>query len=138
MGKKHYVAVMIALLVVVAKAFAGDTGDVTVEQARKLIDKKNVIVLDVRKADEYAAGHLANAVWIDFYSDKFESRVKKLSRKKQIVVYCATGRRSASTLEMMKKNGFTNAHDMLGGYKAWAEKGQPVVIPKSSGGRKGK
>ncbi|MBN9399110.1 MAG: rhodanese-like domain-containing protein ['Candidatus Kapabacteria' thiocyanatum] len=138
MGKKHYVAVMIALLVVVAKAFAGDTGDVTVEQARKMIDRKNVIVLDVRKADEYAAGHLANAVWIDFYSDKFESRVKKLSRKKQIVVYCATGRRSAATLEMMKKNGFTNAHDMLGGYKAWAEKGQPVVIPKSSGGRKGK
>lgn len=138
MGKKHYIATVIALLVIVAKAFAGDAGDVTVEQARKMIDKKNIIVLDVRKADEYAAGHLANAVWIDYYSDKFESQVKKLSRKKPILVYCAAGRRSASTLEMMKKNGFTNAYNMLGGYRAWQEKGQPVVIPKSAAGKKSK
>ena len=56
---------------------------------------ENVVILDVRKADEFAEGHIKGAILIDqFQSDFVEQAQAKLPKDKTIAVYCRSGRRS--------------------------------------------
>ena len=57
----------------------------------------DVVILDVRKADEFAEGHIAGAILIDQFQSDFAEQVKaKLPKDKVIAIYCRSGRRSAN------------------------------------------
>src|SRR5690606_33984294 len=74
---------------------------------RKL--KKDVIVLDVRTADEYKSGHIEGAVNIDVLdSTTFLNRIAKLEKDKTYLVYCRSGKRSANASTIMLNNGFSS------------------------------
>lgn len=64
----------------------------------------NPIILDVRTAGEFKAGHVANSVNIPL--DKLENSIKKLqSEKRPIVACCVSGRRSGIAVDLLRRHG---------------------------------
>ncbi|MCM1021561.1 MAG: rhodanese-like domain-containing protein [Muribaculum sp.] len=98
----------------------------------KLNADPDALLLDVRKPDEYAAGHLKGAHllnWLD--TDGFKHDAKKLDKSKTIYVYCRSGRRSNEASRYLAEKGY-KVVDMDGGILAWNENNLPVVIETSS------
>lgn len=75
----------------------------------------NAVVVDVRTPSEFAAGHIDQAVNIDFENFSFASEVKKLDTTKTYFVYCRSGNRSAQAVSIMKSNGIKNIYELSGG-----------------------
>ena len=77
-------------------------------------------VIDVRSAEEFASGHLRNAINIPH--DQIDSRVQELGDNKQkaIILYCKSGRRAGLAQESLKAHGFTNSNN-AGAYNSLAE-----------------
>lgn len=84
------------------------------------------VILDVRTPEEYAGGHLVNAILIDFYSDDFRAKLDQLDKSQVYLVYCRSGNRSGQALNIMKKLGFKKAYHMAGGIVRWVAEGLPV------------
>ena len=104
--------------------------DITVEQASELIQSgagDDVTILDVRTADEFAAGHVAGAVNIDVNLPGFAEDVAKLDRDAQYVVYCRSGSRSDVAVTTMEDLGFEQVHNVLGGVQEWVGAGITLV-----------
>lgn len=93
----------------------------------QIIKQPDVIVLDSRTAQEYADGHISNAVNIDVKLDDFEQKaVSTLDKTKTIAVYCRSGRRSKIAAATLAKNGFTVV-ELDCGIICWASAGKEVV-----------
>ena len=93
----------------------------------ELTANPNVIVLDVRTAEEYKEGHIDGAVNIDVKQGDFLKKAKSaLPIDKKIAVYCRSGRRSANAAEMLAKEGCLCVN-LVGGINAWKESQMPVV-----------
>ena len=65
-------------------------------------------VIDVRTADEFAAGHLEGALNIDIDGPDFAGAVANLDKAGNYVLYCHSGRRAGIALETMTGLGFTH------------------------------
>ncbi len=88
-----------------------------------LNESQDAVILDVRTPGEFAGGHLKNAVNLTINTPGFTSEVSKLDKNKPVFVYCLSGGRSASAVEYLKEQGFTEVYDMKGGMMKWrAEK----------------
>ena len=93
----------------------------------KAIQSPDVIVLDSRTAQEYADGHIRNAVNIDVKNADFEQKaVESLDKAKTIAVYCRSGRRSKIAAAILSKNGFT-VIELDCGITCWASARKEVV-----------
>lgn len=93
----------------------------------ELMNDTNVVVLDVRTADEFKEGHLDGAVNIDYKQGDFvEQAVTRLAKDRTIAVYCRSGRRSAGAAELLAKEGY-RVVNMKGGIIAWQEAQMPVT-----------
>jgi rhodanese-related sulfurtransferase len=76
-------------------------------------------VIDVRTAEEFAAGAIEGAINIDVLSDDFEENIKQLSGNKQYLVYCQSGRRSRLACEKMGNLLTDSLLNLDGGYLKW-------------------
>ena len=92
-----------------------------VKEFAELIADSNVVILDVRKADEFTEGHIKGAVLIDqFQSDFVEQAKAKLPIDKTIAIYCRSGRRSANAAGKLADVGY-KCVNLKGGILAWKE-----------------
>ena len=84
------------------------------------------MLLDVRTAEEFAAGHLPGAKNIPY--DQIPSRIKELksAQDNEIVVYCRTGRRAGIAIDTLSGAGFRKLGHLEGDYEAWSAAGRPV------------
>ena len=99
-----------------------------VKEFAELIADPSVVILDVRKADEFAEGHIKGAILIDqFQSDFVEQAQAKLPKEKTIAIYCRSGRRSANAAGKLADVGY-KCVNLKGGIIAWKEAKMPVVI----------
>jgi rhodanese-related sulfurtransferase len=105
---------------------------ITPAQAREMITKGNTLVVDVRDAPEVAAsGKVAGAVHVsrgllEFKADpELPSHDKNFAKDKTVIVYCASGGRSALAGKMLKDLGYEKVFN-LGGFKDWADSGGAV------------
>lgn len=99
-----------------------DYENVNVEAFAQLINQEGVQLVDVRTAEEYAEGHIAEALNIDVKQDDFMQQAKgQLDASKPVAVYCRSGRRSANAATLLAKEGF-RVTNLLGGIVAWKEK----------------
>ena len=100
---------------------------VTSPTAAKLLEeKKEIVVLDVRTANEFAEGHIKGATNIDFNSKGFEGNIAKLDKDKTYLVHCAAGGRSGKSLVAFKKLGFKSIYHLDDGFNGWKAAGKPV------------
>src|SRR4051812_14136583 len=74
------------------------------------------LLLDVRSEMEFRGGAIPGAINIPVQS--LAGRLGELDRARPVVVYCASGMRSASAASLLKRNGFAEVHD-LGPAAAW-------------------
>lgn len=91
------------------------------QRATELADLQ---VVDVRNPGEVAAGTIPNAIAIPV--GQLPARVGELDPARPTVVYCAGGYRSSVAASLLRRNGFTDVSDILGGFGAWEESHQNV------------
>lgn len=84
-----------------------------------------VTVVDIRNADEWAAGHLAGVANIPL--GELALRARELPTTRPIVLHCQGGTRSAIAASVLEAQGIENVIDMEGGYGAWRSAGLPVT-----------
>ena len=95
-------------------------------EATQLINRQDALVLDVRSAEEFGAGHILNARNLPLA--QLESRLSDLARHKDkpIIVTCETGNRSGAAASVLRKGGFGQVFNLSGGIAAWQQAGLPV------------
>ncbi len=92
-----------------------------------MINGDEFVLVDTRRADEYAAGYVDPAVNIPL--EEIVARMGELDPSSDIVVYCRSGVRSLIATLALRLNGYNNALSMSGGYLGWEAAELPVVIP---------
>ncbi len=111
--------------------------DVTSEEAYALVqdneENEDFVILDVRTPEEYASGHIENAVNMDYYSNIFRDELNKLDKNRTYLIYCGSGTRSGRALEMMKELGFREVYNVVGGIARWKAEGLPVAEVEPEG-----
>jgi rhodanese-related sulfurtransferase len=101
-------------------------GDVTVEEAKSLIESNSsLIILDVRTREEYDSGHIDGAILIPV--SELEDRLDELSKEEELLIYCRTGNRSTNSVNILKANGYTKIFHMKDGIITWIQAGYPTV-----------
>jgi rhodanese-related sulfurtransferase len=105
---------------------------ITPAQARDMMAKGNTLVVDVRDAPEVAqSGKVAGAVHVsrgmlEFRADpELPSHDKAFDKAKTVIVYCASGGRSALAGKLLKDLGYASVYN-LGGFKEWADAGGAI------------
>ena len=100
---------------------------ITTQQADSLIKTRindsSLVILDIRTDMEFASGHLENAVQVNFLERRGKLKMWKMDRNKTYVIYCRSGKRSKTALDMMKDRKFEEVYNMLGGIKEWRKDG---------------
>ncbi|KYG21747.1 rhodanese [Bradyrhizobium sp. AT1] len=98
---------------------------ITSDQAAEMIRSGNTLVVDVRDAPEVAAsGKIAGAVHVsrgmlEFRADpELPSHDKAFDKSKNVILYCASGGRSALAGKLLKDMGYDKVYN-LGGFKDW-------------------
>jgi rhodanese-related sulfurtransferase len=99
---------------------------ISVSDAKALLDKGDVIFLDVRTKSEYRSGHIPGAVNISRGLLEFMVGKDLPDKDATIVVYCKTGGRSCLATNTLVKMGYKNVKNMDGGWSAWIKAGYPV------------
>jgi sulfur-carrier protein adenylyltransferase/sulfurtransferase len=105
-----------------------EVAEVDAGRARKLIDSEAPLVLDVREQDEWDEGHLPGALHIP--RGNLESRIERAEpdRSRSIVVYCASGNRSAFAAKTLEELGYEDVASLAGGFTDWKRNGFPVEL----------
>jgi rhodanese-related sulfurtransferase len=109
-------------------ATADKLDTVPVGDIQELVDAppEGLVVLDIRTAEEFATGHLENAVNIDYYAADFENQLSQLDLEVPYIMYCNSGNRSSNALALMDSLGFTEVYELDGGIQAWYGANLPV------------
>ncbi len=94
--------------------------------AKRTAAGEQFVLVDVREESEFAAGHAAGAVHIGKGVIERDIETKVPDPATPVVLYCGGGYRSALAAESIMKMGYTHVISMDGGFKAWADAGQPV------------
>jgi rhodanese-related sulfurtransferase len=119
-------------LYMAVKAFANNPpeGWATVQNVdvnEMMINAEELVLVDNRRADEYAAGYIDPAINIPL--EEMMSRLGELDKASKIIVYCRSGIRGLIGTLALRLNGFENAYNMAGGFLGWEGAELPVVTP---------
>jgi len=77
----------------------------------------NDTLLDVRTKEEFANGHISNAINIPI--DSLRERINEIDKSKNIFIYCLAGLRGYLAQRILKQNGFDKVLNLSGGYQLW-------------------
>ncbi len=89
----------------------------------------DAVLLDVRTPGEVEEGAIPGAVNIDYNAPDFGEKISGMDKTKPYYVYCMGGGRSSKALDKMKTEGFTNVHNLEGGFKSWVKNGFETTKP---------
>ena len=94
--------------------------DISIDESKKLINDGEVtLILDVRNEDEFAEGHLKNAIQIPVKELKENLNDIEKFKDELVLVYCRSGKKSAEAINILKENGFKNLVHMKDGISKW-------------------
>ena len=110
-----------------ATAAEGWPNDITREELQALQSGPDApLLLDVRSAEEFAAGHIPGALNVPH--DQAAARLEELQpyRQRGIVLYCKSGRRAGLAAEVLARAGFSRLRHLAGDMPGWIAAGLPV------------
>lgn len=116
-------AVLAVALLAGYRMFVGGASVPAAEAVAAIEDGATVV--DVRRAGEYASGHVAGALHADVLADGFEQKVAGLDRSEPVYLYCASGVRSGRAARVLEGMGFERVVN-AGGFGDLAAAGAPV------------
>jgi rhodanese-related sulfurtransferase len=99
--------------------------EVSPREAADMRKQPNVVFLDVREPNEWNLGHVPGAMHIPrgILESSIEQRVP---RQASVVLYCASGNRSALAADTLQQMGYTNVVSMADGWRGWVQNGGEV------------
>ena len=101
--------------------------NVDVAEWETLRKNPQVVVLDVRTAEEFAEGHMPGAINLDIRGGKFAETLAGLDKSKTYLVHCAVGGRSAKACGQMDGLKFEKVVNLSGGITAWEAAGNKPI-----------
>jgi hydroxyacylglutathione hydrolase len=99
-------------------------GTLSASQLKLKLEKNEVALLDVREPSEWKEGYIEGAKLI--YVGYLERQADSLPKNKPIAVTCSVGNRSSIGASILKRKGFSEVYNVLGGMTAWENLGYPV------------
>ena len=104
--------------------------EITPDEAVAAIKNADLLI-DVREADEFAAGHIPGAIHISrgMLEFKLSNAPEFSSRDLDIVLYCKTSGRAALAANALAEMGYVRVQSIGGGFDAWLAGGKPVAKP---------
>jgi rhodanese-related sulfurtransferase len=110
-----------------------DAEPVAMDELLKRARSKNVVVLDTRPPNEYAAGHIAGAISMPV--DDLQRRLRQLPKEKEYVAYCRGPYcvYADRAVEILRSHG-RRARRLREGFPEWRAAGLPIETPMGSGG----
>jgi len=124
------VAALLVILTLILKTEIGlkfnNVPQLNVNDAVRLMNDDDVVVLDVRESSEYSAGHIRDSIHIPIGA--LSKRVNELEKykNKKILAYCRSGNRSNTACRTLSKQGFENVNNMSGGVISWSAANLPL------------
>ncbi|MCC2637763.1 MAG: hypothetical protein K0Q68_1482 [Moraxellaceae bacterium] len=118
---------MLLLLLLAGSAHAGWKETPAQELLQRQAGGEQVLVVDVRSSEEFAAGHVPGAINLPHDILTGSEPMLKDWKQKPVVVYCKSGRRSAIAAEFLEKQGFTQLEHLTGDMQDWQQQGRPVA-----------
>lgn len=119
-----------ALVALVANEIHGSlTGGkrLNAQEAVRLINDRDPVIVDVRPAADYKRGHLLNAVSMPVAKlDEYLGQLGK-DKTRPLLVYCAMGSASSVAVEKLRKGGFLEVYPLSGGINGWLSSNLPVT-----------
>lgn len=115
--KLGILALMATILTGCAAGGSQSGVDVSVDEALRLWQTKEAILIDIRTPGEYRAGHISGVVNIPL--DELEKRMTEIPKDKKVVLICRTGNRSAQGTKLLHSKGFSNVYNSTGGMSTW-------------------
>ena len=109
-----------------------EVSSISVDEALELVDGGDAVFVDVRERAEHSAGAIAGAVaaprgFLEFIADPTSPMHNAaLSSGKRLVIYCASGGRSALAAKTLQDMGYSDVANLTGGFQAWTETGGPT------------
>lgn len=101
--------------------------NISVSEATLLINREDALVVDVRESAEWSAGHIPNSRHIALgHLASHLSEIDKF-KDKPVILVCASGNRSGSGCNILKKAGFQKVYNLAGGIGAWRDAGLPIT-----------
>ena len=126
--------IILALSLFATAVFAGETPQISQQELLSALKAPghNIVVLDVRSAEEYEDGHLVGAINVSH--DTVADKLNQLSQYKNstVVVYCRSGRRAAFAENILSENNFKNLRHLTGDMNDWLEAKLPIIISKNN------
>lgn len=116
--------ILAAVIAAITLIFAGCTQpsgykEITQEEAAKIIhEQSGFVILDVRTAQEFAGGHIPNAINVPNESITDKQPEQLPDKNQMILVYCRSGRRSKQAAQKLSDMGYTNVLE-FGGINTW-------------------
>ena len=89
--------------------------DIDYKKMSEIIENESTVVVDVRTADEFNSFRIKNSINIDYYSKNFLDSISSYIEKKNIILYCRSGRRSYYAAKLMQEKGFNKIYNLKGG-----------------------
>lgn len=85
----------------------------------------SVLLIDCREPNEWNLGHASGAMFLA--RGMLESSIEAaVARDRKVVIYCASGNRSALAADTMRQMGYADVASMRGGFRGWAEAGGDI------------
>ncbi len=109
------------------KAIVGKEHQVGVNEFEKLVKENKVTLVDVRTAKEFAEGHIAGAINIDWKNRHFaENAIKNITNEKPVAIYCRSGNRATKAMYVLGALGFNEVYNLDKGIKSWKKANKPL------------
>lgn len=110
--------------------------EIELEDADRAIREADVLI-DVREAEEFNAGHIPSAINIPrgLLEFKISSDPELEKRDLKIVLYCQTSGRAALSGSALKEMGYLQVMSIAGGFDAWSAKGKAIDLPQCPASR---
>lgn len=97
------------------------------QEAVRLINDRDPIILDVRPTADFKRGHLLNA--LNLPVTQIETQMGQVGKDKArpVLVYCALGANSMLAVDKLRKNGYTEVYPLSGGINNWQGSNLPIT-----------
>lgn len=98
--------------------------EVNAEEAMSRIEQ-GTLAIDCREPNEWNLGHIPGALHMP--RGIFETTIEgAVPRTRPIIIYCASGNRSALAADTLQQMGYSDVASLAGGFRAWAESGGDI------------
>jgi rhodanese-related sulfurtransferase len=100
--------------------------EISVSEAKEILDKGGVLFLDCREPKEYKMGHVPGAMNLPRGLLEFKIAKQVPDKNENMVVYCKTGGRACLATCTLCRMGYKNVKNIAGGWKAWEKAQYPI------------